>query len=203
MSIMAEEKSSPPVVESCGVCGALLPLRRPRCEDCGAGLAATPLPVLGGRTLADTLTPADVGRTVICHTTDALTIILCAGAGSLALGAAARTVTGTWPAAWLAIGAVIGLAAGSAAWVKMISQYGRGPGGLAAGLRRVDTVFFVPSLPRPRLPRTSAPWSTRLADVRRGPDPLSSALPPVSLWAAAGDDHPGADPVSMTNEVEQ
>lgn len=162
-------------VESCGVCGQALVVDATRCVVCGSPAARRTFPVLGPRAIPDAMVRASIAQVAVCLVLDTVTVLAAAATVSLALGWASYGVNGRWVIAWLAIGAVIGLAVGTFAVRDAYRRRGRALAGLVLGLRAVDRARYLPAWPVPT--SSSRPV---FVDVRSGRDPWGLALAP---WA--------------------
>jgi uncharacterized RDD family membrane protein YckC len=158
---------------SCGRCGSTLGTSRPLCPGCGALL----VPAAAG-TVVGTFNPLLAGiarpsaaRRYSCLVIDVVPVVVAA------VVLVAQLVSGAYePLVWTALLTVAYLVVQLAA----LTRRGRSLGRLALGLRTVDDLTGNPVSARLVVSRLSASHLTRrtvLADLRRGRDPLTVALP--------------------------
>ncbi|MGU3408609.1 FHA domain-containing protein [Microbacterium sp. M1A1_1b] len=163
---------------SCARCSRILAAAERFCTRCGAPqvAAATGAATATGAGLLAGVLPASPTRRRTAGVVDVLATILPAGALLLAL-------VGTDPAG--AVGAGLGLAVVVVlAQLALLCRTGRTLGLAVTRLRRVDVLSALPPTVTTAVRGALAPWSphaTLTADVRRGRDPLTPAMPALHV----------------------
>lgn len=174
MSVSPDVTEAAMAMQSCGVCGWMLPRQANRCPACGSPVDATPLPVVTTQVLAAGTARSTALSSLLCYCVDAILIAICAAIGEAGAAAIAALVTSS--SHWLAAGAILGFVIGVWATLHMYRRHGRGLGGLIAGVRIVDTVNLLPAIPF--VPHGAEHARPVTLDVRRGRDPVTAALTP-------------------------
>ena len=158
---------------SCGHCGTSLGTIGPLCPECGSALVpAAPGAVVG------TFNPllAGITRPSAARRYSALVVDILPAVVAVIVLIAQLVARAYEPFVWTALVT----AAYVAAQLAMLSRRGRSLGRVALGLRTVDDLTGNPVSVRKVISRLSASHVTRrtvLADLARGRDPLTVALP--------------------------
>jgi hypothetical protein len=168
-------------VASCGHCGAQLGSRQPLCSQCGGVLVPAAVGAVVG-----TFNPllAGIARPSAARRYSAMVIDVVPGVVAVLVLIAQLVSGGYVPLVWTAFVAVAYLVAQLAA----LTRRGRSLGRLALGLRTVDDLTGNPVSARLVISRLSASHLTRrtvLADLERGRDPLTVAVPALHASSLA------------------